>query len=313
MDLHFFGTSSGCPSKTRNVSATGVSFERCKSWLLVDCGEGTQHQLLHSTLSPYRLGVVAVSHVHGDHCYGLPGVLAAIQMSGRKEPVALVAPQKVIEFVRCTFELTDLQLAFNLVCHPLEEVQQAINFEGFMLEVITLKHRVPSYGFKITETVIPNKLHLDKLNRQGIKSGSHYNCLQKGQDVEYENHVLTAKEYTYPSWQPRTVIVCGDNEKPSLIAPWIKEADTLVHEATFTSKDLSKIGYHTGHSDAARVAQFAEMHALNHLILTHFSVRYHGENGLASIEHEAKRYYSGHLTLAYDGLVVNIPKQLNKQ
>ncbi|WP_212751120.1 ribonuclease Z [Pseudoalteromonas rubra] len=310
MQLHFLGTSSGSPSLSRNMSATGVSFDKSKSWLLVDCGEATQHQLLKSDLSPYHLSVICISHLHGDHCYGLPGLLASMAMSGRQDPVHLIAPQAVIQFVMSTLSLTQVALPFNLYTMPIEQNDQLVCFEFCKIEIIALKHRVPSYGFKITETGIPRKLRVAQLASDGVTSGPHYNLLQKGLDVDFAGQRLRADTYAFPSWQPRVLIICGDNEKPALLTPHCADIDMLVHEATFTHSDLMRIGTHTGHSDAKRVAQFAQQQKVRALTLTHFSVRYHGEGMLDALEQEARAYFQGTLHLAYDSLVVTIPKRL---
>ncbi len=313
MKIHFLGTSSACPSLNRNVSATAVSFDSTKSWLLVDCGEGTQHQILKSELASYHLSVILITHLHGDHCYGLPGLIASISLAGRKEPVHLVAPKAVIDFVLSALKFTQMETGFELICREIEALEHALDFSFCQVSIHPLKHRVPSVAFKITERNIPRKLHLDKLANDGVATGSHYNLLQKGFDVEYQGKLLRAEEYTFPSWQPRKVIICGDNEKPALLSNAVEYIDLLVHEATFTHSDLHKVGLHTGHSDAKRIAEFAELYHIPRLALFHFSSRYHGEGMLEPLENEAKSHYNGELTLAFDGLVVEIDKQKRVQ
>lgn len=311
MKIYFLGTSSGSPSLTRNVSATGVQFEKSKQWLLVDCGEGTQHQILKSELSVYRLGVILITHMHGDHCYGLPGLIASMSLSNRQEAVHLVAPEAVINFVKMTLEMTQVTTSFEIIYHPWESLNTPLEFQQCAVKVHTLKHRVPCVGFEIIEKAIPNKLNITKLNEDGIISGPHYNQLQQGHNVTYQGRNLLSKEYAYPSWRPRKVLICGDNEKPSLLDGVAQHVDMLVHEATFTHQDLLRVGTQTGHSDAKRVAEFAQSASVAHLVLFHFSSRYHGEGGLDLLQHEATRFYDGKLTLAYDGLVIEVEKVKN--
>ncbi|KZN56978.1 hypothetical protein N474_10170 [Pseudoalteromonas luteoviolacea CPMOR-2] len=310
MQLEFLGTSSGSPTTYRNMSATAIKFEKSKQWLLVDCGEGTQHQILRSKLTLYQLSVICISHIHGDHCYGLPGLIASMSMSGRQEPVYMIAPKKVIEYLHATFALTDMSLPFDLRTTAIEEVDGQLEFEFCSVEIMPLKHRVPSYGFKVTEKIIPNKLRIKSLKADGIPTGAHFNQLQKGLDVEFDGQILYSSKYVFPSWRPRKVIVCGDNEKPSLLKPYVGDIDLLVHEATFTHSDLMKVGHHTGHSDAKRVAQFAQCENVASLVLTHFSVRYHGPGLLESLKAEAHDNFDGHLVLASDGDIIDVPKKL---
>ncbi|WP_440056515.1 ribonuclease Z (plasmid) [Pseudoalteromonas sp. T1lg65] len=311
MKVHFLGTSSGSPSKTRNVSATGVSFCNTKQWVLVDCGEATQHRLLASELSLYHLEVICITHLHGDHCYGLPGLIASIAQSGRTRPVTLIAPNEVIEFVRATLSMTQVELDFDLKMQSLDTLPKTSAFDFCDIEVSALQHRVPSVAYKITEVKVPKKLKIEKLKSEGVETGAHYNALQKGLDAIYDGRKLLAIDYTYPSWCPRKVVICGDNEKPSLLKPVIADIDLLVHEATFTSFDLNKVGGHTGHSDAKRICEFAKAAGVKHLILTHFSVRYHGKGMLKPLEKEAKQYFDGELTFAKDGLVIAVPEISN--
>jgi len=308
MFIHFLGTSSGVPSQTRNTSSTAISFDKTKSWVMVDCGEATQHQLLKSSLSFFHLDVICISHVHGDHCYGLPGLLSSMAMNGKKSAVHLIAPKEVIEWLHATFHMSDTRLSFDLITHDISEITGSFDFNFCNIEVILLKHRVFSFGFKISEKLIPKKLKIEKLTKDGIKSGAHYNKLQKGEDVVFGSQQLLSKDYTFQSWQTRRVIVCGDNERPALVADWCSDIDVLVHESTFTHSDLHKVGFHTGHSDAKRVAEFAQLQQIPTLILTHFSVRYHGEHGLESLRREANHYYCGNLILAEDFFTFSIEK-----
>ncbi len=302
--LHLIGTASGTPSKQRNVSATALSFEGIKPWYLVDCGEGTQHRLLHSPLSLYHLEAIFITHLHGDHCYGLPGLLASTAMQGRTAPLTLVAPQSVINFVHGAIVHTELGLDYELHYRALEEIDGALEFERVAVELIALQHRVPSVGFKFTERKVPLKLKLDKLLADGIESGPHFNRLQRGENATYRGKELASADYTFASWEARRVIICGDNERPSLLLPYVEDVSLVCHEATFTCADLHRIGFHTGHSDAKRVAQFAEQANLPALVLTHFSARYHDESGVGLLEQEARAHFHGALFLAEDGMVI---------
>jgi ribonuclease Z len=276
---------------------------------MIDCGEATQHQLLKSSLSFFHLDVICITHVHGDHCYGLPGLLSSMAMNGKKSAVHLIAPKEVIAWLHTTLYMSDTRLSFDLITHDICEMTCSSDFNFCDIEVIPLKHRVSSFGFKISEKLIPKKLKIEKLTKDGIKSGPHYNKLQKGDDVVFDSQQLLSKDYTFQSWQTRRVIVCGDNEKPALVANWCSDIDVLVHESTFTHSDLHKVGYHTGHSDAKRVAEVAQLHQIPTLILTHFSVRYHGEHGIESLRREAEVYYSGNLLLAEDHFTFSIEKR----
>ncbi|BBN83961.1 ribonuclease Z [Pseudoalteromonas sp. A25] len=309
MQVQFLGTSSGSPSRYRNMSAVAISFDTSKQWMLVDCGEGTQHQILKTPLSPAKLAIICITHIHGDHCYGLPGLLSSMSLHGRSEPVTLIAPQKLINFIHASLALTDVNLGFDLYCHDVEALAGPLQLALCKIESIKLKHRVPSFGYKVTEAQVPKKLKIDQLQANNIESGPHYNTLQKGHNVDYKGTTLHAHQYTYDSYKPRVVIICGDNEKPTILSEYLNNVDLLVHEATFTHRDLLKVGTHTGHSDAKRVAEFAQKYGVKRLALTHFSVRYHGPGMLEPLKREALEHYQGDIHFAEDLMCLTIPKQ----
>ena len=162
MEIHFLGTSSGVPSKTRNTSATAVTFDRTKSWCLVDCGEATQHQLQKSELSIFHLDLICISHVHGDHCYGLPGLLSSMSMNNKRSAVHIIAPNSVIQWLHCTFSMSKTSLSFDLFAHSIDDITRPLSLAFCSVDIVNLKHRVPSYGFKLSEVLIPKKLKLAK-------------------------------------------------------------------------------------------------------------------------------------------------------
>ncbi|ATC93858.1 ribonuclease Z [Pseudoalteromonas tunicata] len=312
MNIHFLGTSSGNPSKYRNVSATAVQFERYKTWLLVDCGDGTQQKILQAGLPLYHLNAIFITHTHGDHCFGLPGLLSSVSIAGRKLPLLLLAPQSVIDFVLHALRLTEVELGFELqlkAWEPLLESAQALQLEQCRVTLHPLQHRTASVAFKISESHVPIRVFSAKLRQQGIPRGPHLALLQQGLDAAYAGQTLLASDYSYLCWRPRQVVIAGDNENPNLLKSACAKVDVLVHEATFISADLQRITKATGHSCAKRIAEFAERLGIPHLVLFHFSARYHGRGMLAPLESEAKTYYHGQLTLADDGLSLHIEKQ----
>ncbi|MFV3288378.1 ribonuclease Z [Pseudomonas sp. NY11955] len=303
MDLLFLGTSAGVPTKARNVSATAVIEASGSHWYLVDCGEGTQHRLLHTPLSIRDLRAIFITHVHGDHCFGLPGLLASAGMSGRTQPLELILPVALHDWVRQGLLASDTFLPFELRLLAVEDLVEWRN-EALQVTTVQLSHRVPSVGFVFTELNPEPRLDTQRLQDEGIPRGPLWGELAKGLTVRHDGQLLNGHDYLRPSRPPRRVIVCGDNDNPELLADAAKGADVLVHEATFTQAVVERTGITFGHSTAAAVARFAEAAGVHNLVLTHFSARYQSDPrrspSIDNVRDEALAHYSGRLTLAQD-------------
>ncbi|MCE5985569.1 ribonuclease Z [Pseudomonas sp. LM20] len=303
MDLLFLGTSAGVPTKARNVSATAVIEASGSHWYLVDCGEGTQHQLLHTPLSIRDLRAIFVTHVHGDHCFGLPGLLASAGMSGRTQPLDLVLPTALHDWVRQGLVASDTFLPFELRLLAVEDLVEWRS-EAVQVTSVQLSHRVPSVGFVFTELNPEPRLDIPRLEAKGIPRGPLWGDLAKGLTVQHGGQLLHGSDYLRPSRPPRRVIVCGDNDNPALLANAARGADVLVHEATFTQAVVERTGVTFGHSTAAAVARFAEAAGVRNLVLTHFSARYQHDSrrspSIDDVRAEALAHYSGRLVLAQD-------------
>jgi len=303
MDLLFLGTSAGVPTKARNVSATAVIEASGSQWYLVDCGEGTQHQLLHTPLSIRDLRGIFITHVHGDHCFGLPGLLASAGMSGRTAPLELILPTALHDWVRLSLAASDTFLPFELRLLAVEQLTEWCS-DALEVSTVQLSHRVPSVGYVFTELNPEPRLDVQRLDAEGIPRGPLWGELAKGHSVEHAGLVLQGRDYLRASRPARKVIVCGDNDSPELLADAAKGADVLVHEATFTQPIIERTGATFGHSSAAAVARFAEAAGVRNLVLTHFSARYQPDPRrspcIDDVREEALAHYSGNLTLARD-------------
>jgi ribonuclease Z len=281
--LTFLGTSAGIPTKQRNVTALAVecvnpylSGDKVKSkksrpWLLIDCGEGTQHQLLRTKLSGHNLAAICITHVHGDHCYGLPGLLASLAMSGRTQPLTIIAPKAISILLDTLTVTTELHFTYPIEFIAIEEVLAVtekasdaavnsaqhnnnpadkahpiiLNFSAtqqLTIEIIPLSHRVASHAFVLTQRLTINKLNTDKLRADNIAAGKTWGMLQRGLDVTLENgEVLKSAEYVEQDVEVTKIIVAGDNDTPSLLAEAASDAVLVVHEGTYTESVLAKI------------------------------------------------------------------------
>ncbi|MGM8890524.1 ribonuclease Z [Psychrobacter sp. 1Y1] len=363
LKLTFLGTSAGVPTKQRNVTALAIEClnphtsgvqqgsrqqnnqsKKSRPWVLIDCGEGTQQQLLHTKLSLHQLAAICITHVHGDHCYGLPGLLASAAMSGRREPLTLIAPKAIATLLEAIVATTELYLPFALDFIAIEEVlaeQGDTNKVSISLsdqhqldiDITPLSHRVASYAFGITQTISRRILNTDKLVADGIPASALWGKLQQGEDVTTEgNRQLRSVDYVDNEIQRTRVVVAGDNDAPNLLSKAVINADLLVHEATYTHEVMMAIqarnpDYDPMHSSAHVVGTFAQKMNLKNIILTHFSARYQNFDNpdsetpnMAYIRLDAESVYKGNLWLAadfdqymVDGAVESVSNQENSQ
>ncbi len=307
MKLTFLGTSAGMPTTERNVSALALAMDDAKQWYLVDCGESTQHQLLRCRYTLNNLKAIFITHIHGDHMYGLPGLITSASMQGRKAPLLICAPDGVQQFVEAALKYADVtNLPFNI--EFIASDQPDFFYEDGQVSVTAheLSHRVPSFAYRFVEKTRSTQLNIDRLNTLGVPRSELWGLLQKGQSVTLEDgRRIQPEDVLQPPPANRIAIISGDNDKPELLEDALKGCHILVHEATLTEAALQKAGPVWMHSSAQRVAETAERAGVPNLILTHFSGRYQrspnaGANSINAIKEEAERFYTGSLGLAQD-------------
>lgn len=303
MDLLFLGTSSGTPTRQRNVTALALVPEDGRGWYLVDCGEATQHRLLAAPLSTASLRAVLITHVHGDHCYGLPGLLASAAMAGRRGPLPLIAPRGVSEWLAATVQHTALHLPYPIV-HVATETLADWRDGNWSIDAIALSHRVPSYAYRFSERQAPPGLDEARLTAAGLSPGPAWGRLKAGETIHHGGRDFHRDDYQLPPAPPRRFVIGGDNDRPELLSNALTGAQLLVHEATYTDEAAARAGAKYQHSAAGQVARFAESIALPNLILTHFSPRYGPDESaspsIADLRREAASHYRGRLELAED-------------
>ena len=272
---------------------------------MIDCGEGTQHRILHAPVSLLNLRAIFITHVHGDHCYGLPGLVASAGMLGRTAPLIIVAPKGIQELMQAVMIHTDLHIGYEITYVLPEDGMEVFQGASTRVSAIGLSHRVECYGYKFIETNLESTLDTAKLEELGIDKGPLWGELKKGEVVQLENgDKINGANFLSLTRKPRSIVVCGDNDKLELLAEACVDADVLIHESTYTEDVLLQVGPSVQHCSAERLAKFAERVGVNNLVLTHFSARYSdNENAKVSIDlisDEAKQHYSGNLVTAGD-------------
>ncbi|AQQ53051.1 ribonuclease Z [Planococcus lenghuensis] len=274
MQLLFLGTGGGMPSKERNTSALAMKLleERGAVWLF-DCGEATQHQILRTTLKPRKIEKIFITHMHGDHIFGLPGLLGSRSFLGGSEPLTLYGPKGLEEWVLATLRLSRTHLSY-----PLEfvEAEDGVVFEDdmFSVEAHLLEHVIPCYGYRIRQKPLPPVLLAEKARELGVPKGPLLGRLKNGEDVTLENGVIIrSAEVTAPGKDGFTVAILGDTRYTEAAVKLARNADVLVHEGTFdqTTADLAR---DYGHSTVKEAAETARQAGAKALIINHLSARF---------------------------------------
>ncbi|MCL2848725.1 MAG: MBL fold metallo-hydrolase, partial [Micrococcales bacterium] len=258
LKVTFLGTSAGAPTAQRNVSGIAVRTRLRPDWFLVDAGEGTQHRVLGSALSLNRLRMVFITHAHGDHCLGLPGLLASAGMAGRTAPLAVWAPRTIATWLDQTLAATTTHLPYELDVRHTEEVTTWRWDDGVTFHARPLRHRVPSHALEVDVSVSTRRLDVAALDSLGVPRGPLWGRLQSGDPVVHDGSTISPDEVSVVHTERRRAIVGGDNAEPAVLEPYVDGLDLLVHEATYTAAVAAGVGGWPMHSSAAQVAAFAE-------------------------------------------------------
>jgi ribonuclease Z len=252
----FLGTSSGTPSRERNVSSVAVVLDG--TVLLLDCGEGTQHQLLRAPVRSGAIEAICITHLHGDHVYGIPGLLATMTMNARAAPLTLVGPDTLRDYIGGVLATTDHNPVF-----PVDVAPPPYRGRGFTVVAAPLDHRIPAIGYCVIEDDRPGAFDVEKARALGIPPGPAYGDLIRNNDPRVMG----------PPRRGRRIAYCTDTRPCASAVELARGADVLIHEATYT-RAMEKEADERGHSTAAGAARIAAEAGVARLILTHFSTRY---------------------------------------
>jgi ribonuclease Z len=273
------GTSSGKPTLRRNVSALAVVGEG--EWWLFDCGEGTQIQIARAGISPQKLAGVFISHMHGDHFNGLPGLLSTMSLDNREKELTLVGPTGMDEYLTLLARLKICYVNYPLNLREFDAQyfanrEQELVYESSRFTVTTrpLDHRIFALGYRLEEKTKPGRFNLERAKSLGIPSGPLYSRLQSGQSVMLEDgRVIHPSEVLGPPRPGKVISYCLDTRPCANSVKLSENADWMIHEATFT-EELIEESRHFGHSTAIQAAETAREANARQLLITHFSSRF---------------------------------------
>ena len=283
MSVVFLGTSAAQPTTKRSLSC--IALERKGEVFLFDCGEGSQIQFRHAGLRFGRLAGIFITHMHGDHVSGLPGLLMSLQLTGRTEPLRIVGPLTLGDYISSVFHHLQSGLDFPLQITAHDQAETVIEHGDYTVSVAPLDHRIPAIGYRFEERAAPGTFDVEGAMRRGVTDRRHFGVLQRGSDVTLDDGtVVRSRDVVGPSRRGKIFAYCADTRPCDASATLGRQADFLVHESTF-GEDRLRQADESGHSTAAQAARVAHVADARRLVLTHFSPRY---DDLEVLEHEAR-------------------------
>lgn len=278
MELIFLGTGAGVPSKGRNVTAIALTMlnERNSIWLF-DCGEATQHQILRSSIRLSKLEKIFITHLHGDHIFGLPGLLSSRSFQGGETELTVYGPVGIANYIRTSLAVSGTHLKYPL---EIVEIDSEVVFEDAAFKVICreLDHGILSYGYRIEEADKAGSLDAEGLSALGVKPGPIFKELKEGKTVTLENgEVVDGSQFIGPAKKGRIMAIFGDTRATANELVLADQADVIVHEATFGAEMGDMAGEYM-HSTTIEAATLARNANAKRLIITHISSRYSRED-----------------------------------
>lgn len=278
-EVTILGSSSATPIYNRNPTAQLLNCN--ERFYLIDCGEGTQQQLIRYGFKASKIDFIFISHLHGDHFFGLVGLLSSLHLNGRTKPLHLFAPAALKEILDLQFLHSDTHLRYSINFFPIDPSKPEVIFKNndVVVETIILNHRIPCTGFKFTEKKRLRKLIVEKLEQDSIPV-EYYTMLKRSVDFELpDGRRINHLDYTIDSAIPKVYCYCSDTMYDERYFEQIKGADTLYHEATFMH-DMLERALETHHTTAQQAAEIAKKVGAKKLLIGHFSSRYKTLEGL---------------------------------
>lgn len=294
----FLGTSSAAPTRDRGLPA--IALRREGHVILMDCGEGVQRRILEESVGLGKDLTILVSHLHGDHVSGLLGLLQTMSMAGRKKPVDMVAPPKLLKWLKVTSELLNVGLTFPIRFTPAKP-GVVLRYHGFRIRAARATHSIDAFSYLVEENTRSGVFHPELARALRIPEGKLWSTLQKGRSVLVGGRRVSPSEVTGPKRRGVKIGYSGDTRPTTALVRFFRECDLLIFDSTFRAADAEK-ARERKHSTSVEAAALAKRARAKKLALTHFSARYI-ETG--SLVREARKVFPDTVA-AYDGLTLEV-------
>lgn len=286
--FYYFGTGAGLPSLFRNVSAMAVDFEN--EWFLFDCGEGTQQKIMHSDYKMSRLSHIFISHFHGDHLYGLPGLLATMQLQGLEDKLTIVAPKGIKNFLDFVFQTSGTKIKRDVRFVELEYLKKpeiVYEHSDFKLEAASLSHRINCFGYRLRMNDLPGHFDSKKADELEIPRDAGRKKLVQGESIQLDNgKIIHPSDLVSPPTPNPDFTYITDTKPCKNISLLSEKSDYLHHECTFAEGE-EDLALKSGHCTLNQVLDIARQAEVKQLHLAHFSSRHNTKLFRRKIEKES--------------------------
>ncbi len=276
MKLVFLGTSAAQPTPERSL--TCICLEKDGEILMFDAGEGAQISYLKSGLGWNKKMKIFVTHLHGDHCIGILGLLQTMTLQNRTEPIEIYGPDGIEEFIAANIKVLNFGLSFPVMITSIKE-ETIVNEKTYNITACKAEHSVPAYSYLFQEKDKPGRFFPDKAKDLGVPEGELWNQLQSGQEVQVGNKIVKPSDVLGEKRPGKKIGISGDTRPTKKLEKFFKNCDYLSFDSTF-SHELLERAKETHHSTAIEAAEFGKNANVSNLILTHFSARYNNESVL---------------------------------
>jgi ribonuclease Z len=299
LKIVFLGTAAAIPTFQRGLSS--IAIVRGAEILIFDTGEGMQLKYIRSKLGMNKKMKIFITHIHGDHCLGLLGLLQTLSLMGRTKPIEIFGEPRVEEFILLNQKILNFNINYQIVVHKIQNEGVLVEEKDYCIKTCFADHSILAFSYLIEEYKRPGIFDVEKARKYGIPEGQLYRLLQHGIDIEYKGRKLFAKNFTGPSRPGRKIGISGDTRPSKKLQQFFTGCDVLVFESTFTEQEKNK-AVERFHSTALETSLFAKNANVKKLILTHFSSRY---DDLDLIKNEAKLNFEN-VHIARDLDVINV-------
>lgn len=299
--ITFLGTAASVPTPKRSLPA--ILIQRKDEHIMFDCGEGVQRQMIKAKCGFHKKMKIFITHMHGDHILGLPGLLQTMALLNRERTLQIYGPPKIKQFLESIKNTVQFVLTFPVEIYEIQETGVVCEEKEYIVKAIWANHVIPNLAYALIEKTRPGRFYPEKAKALGIPEGPLWSKLQHGEKVKLPNgKIIKPEDVTGPLRPGRKIVYTGDTRPFEGFITFAKGADLLIHDATL-DEGLAERAEEDGHSTACQAAETAKRAKVKRLILTHVSARYEDASLLLQ---EATKIF-GNTQVAEDFMKIEIP------